>query len=231
VTIVRAPRPQANFTMIRNSVLRDGRVGLRARGLLALILSYPDDWRTDYRTLARAGKDGETAIRTAFKELRDAGYIQQRRWRDPETGRWVSETVVFDVPQQPTSQPAVISHAGPPTPESNRLYEDGHEDYYEDELTCAPAPRGPADDTQTTDDEDPADWRDLDFKLWCSLLGDPPHLLQGGKRYHLRACYDAIRRSTNHGARKKWPGRYFEAMDEIEREDWLADRWRLEIPS
>lgn len=112
MSIVRSPRPQASFTILENSVLRDRRLSLRARGLLALLLSFPDNWRTSSEHLARLGPDGRDAIRTTLAELERAGYLIRRRAQDPQTGRWSTETTVFDTPRE-------LSPDNPqPTPDS-----------------------------------------------------------------------------------------------------------------
>jgi len=97
--IVRAARPEASFTIIRNDVLRDSRLSYRARGVLAFILSNVDDWRVTADSLADMGSEGRQAIHTVFKELRAAGYIEQRRKQDLETGRWETMTIVYDSPR------------------------------------------------------------------------------------------------------------------------------------
>ena len=96
--IIRGPRSELGFTQLDNDVLRDPRLSFRARGLLASILSRPDNWRTDARTLASEGKEGRDAILTAMNELVAAGYIVREKRQDKETGRWVSIQLVFDRP-------------------------------------------------------------------------------------------------------------------------------------
>lgn len=100
MSIKRAPRPQAHFTIISNDVLRDDRLSFRARGILASILSRPDNWRTDSESLARESKEGRTAILTALKELESVGYLRRNKFQN-EKGHWVTESLVFDKPQDP----------------------------------------------------------------------------------------------------------------------------------
>ena len=98
MAIVRAPRPDSGYTIIRNDVLRDSRLSYRARGLLAEILSRPDNWRVRSNQIADQSKEGRDAIRSALREIEAAGYITWRKHQDPKTGRWTTDTVVHDTP-------------------------------------------------------------------------------------------------------------------------------------
>lgn len=100
MSIKRAPRPQSHYTIISNDVLRDEQLSFRARGILASILSRPDNWRTDSESLAKESKEGRTAILTALKELEQVGYLQRKKYQN-DKGHWVTESLVFDRPQNP----------------------------------------------------------------------------------------------------------------------------------
>jgi len=97
MAIVRAKRPVNHFTIISNEVLRDSRLSFKARGLLACILSRPDNWRTTADSLAKESKEGRTAILSGLQELKDIGYMIQTKHRD-EKGKWAWESTVYDKP-------------------------------------------------------------------------------------------------------------------------------------
>ena len=110
--IRRTPRPETNWTVIRNEVINDDRLSFKATGVLIYILSKPDHWNTSTAQLAKVKKEGLDAIRTALTELRHAGYVRTRRYQD-DRGRWQYETDVFDTPQ-PVNNPVAKSSVCPP---------------------------------------------------------------------------------------------------------------------
>jgi hypothetical protein len=112
VSILRVKRTKG-YTTIPNSTLCDHRLSYRARGVLAFLLAKPDDWET--RTTDLPGgreepREGRDAVRTALKELRELGYMDQEReqYRDDETGKWLWRTVTvvrdFPEPENPSSE-------------------------------------------------------------------------------------------------------------------------------
>jgi hypothetical protein len=97
-------QPEARFTIIPDETLRDPQLSYAARGVLAEILSRPDDWATTADAIwARArrerGKKGEgrDVVRAAFAELETAGYLHRGRRRGAR-GRFVTDVHVFDAP-------------------------------------------------------------------------------------------------------------------------------------
>jgi hypothetical protein len=98
MSIYRAPRPESNWTQIRNEIIEDSRLTFKATAVLIYVLSKPDNWRTSTRHLATVKKEGIDAIRTAMSELECAGYIKRRRYQDDQ-GKWQYDTLVFDTPQ------------------------------------------------------------------------------------------------------------------------------------
>ena len=70
-----------NYTVMSNYHLRDKSLSLKAKGLLSLMLSLPEDWDYTTKGLARICKDGVDSICATVRELEDAGYIVRQRER------------------------------------------------------------------------------------------------------------------------------------------------------
>ena len=96
--IRRAPRPEGNFTVLHNTMLRDQRLSYKARGLLCYILSMPDNFRFTAELLTRHAPDGRQSVMSGLRELRDAGYLTTRRHQTSD-GRWRTESTVHDCSQ------------------------------------------------------------------------------------------------------------------------------------
>lgn len=98
--IVRAPRPESGFLIVRNEIARDERLSYRARGVLLDILSRPDNWSTSAERMVIAdGTEKRDALLTAFRELRQAGYMITTKTRD-DKGHHRSQTYVYDMPRE-----------------------------------------------------------------------------------------------------------------------------------
>lgn len=63
------------YVAISNQLLQNNTLSLKARGLMAYLLSLPDDWKVNINHLAKVLKEGRDAISSAFGELRAAGYV------------------------------------------------------------------------------------------------------------------------------------------------------------
>lgn len=74
------------YTRILNETLRDHRLGGMARGILCYALSRPSNWKLHSWELAKEFQSGEWAIRSAMKELVNAGYARLDLVRTP-TGK------------------------------------------------------------------------------------------------------------------------------------------------
>ena len=71
-----------NYTVMANYHLRDISLSLKAKGLLSLMLSLPENWDYTTKGLACICKDGVDSICSTVKELEKAGYVQRRRLRN-----------------------------------------------------------------------------------------------------------------------------------------------------
>lgn len=74
----------SHFTTIPNAWLRDGRISLKARGLLSLVLSHRVGWQISVASLAKQNPEGKSAITAAIKELEEYGYLERRRSHGPD---------------------------------------------------------------------------------------------------------------------------------------------------
>ena len=74
-------KKETNYTVISNVFLRDERMSLKCKGLLAYLLSLPNDWKLYVSELKDRHKDSITAIYSALKELEELGYLKRERVR------------------------------------------------------------------------------------------------------------------------------------------------------
>ena len=79
-----------DYTVMSNHHLKDTALSLKAKGLLSMMLSLPDEWNYTTRGLAAICKEGVDAIGGALRELEKAGYIVRRQLRGP--GGRISDT-------------------------------------------------------------------------------------------------------------------------------------------
>ena len=73
---------RTTYTIVDNQALRDTSLSWRATGMLAYLLSLPDDWNVNIEDLTRRKSDGRTAARSTMQELKDAGYVRLEETRD-----------------------------------------------------------------------------------------------------------------------------------------------------
>lgn len=76
---VRATRKQRGFAMVQNAPLRDRRLGLKAKGLYAIMVSLPDTWEYTVSGLAKVCGVGRDCIRSTLLELERAGYLERHQ--------------------------------------------------------------------------------------------------------------------------------------------------------
>lgn len=112
--IVRGPR-QDRFTILNRRLIDDDHLSYRALGLLTFILDKPDDWRIDSCDLARGeGREGRDAVRTALRELEEAGYLRRKRIRRPD-GTFDMESTVYDSPVDREADAGEPATGNPPS--------------------------------------------------------------------------------------------------------------------
>ena len=88
-----------NYTSMSNYHLKDMRLSLKAKGLLSVILSLPDNWDYSVHGLSYICKEGTDAIREAIRELEHAGYMFRSRKRNKKGQLKNAEYVIYEEPQ------------------------------------------------------------------------------------------------------------------------------------
>ena len=66
-----------NYTTISNFHLREKDMSLKAKGLLSLMLSLPEDWDYSVGGLAKLSKDGKDSVTNTLMELERFGYVKR----------------------------------------------------------------------------------------------------------------------------------------------------------
>lgn len=89
----------SNYVVMNRTALNDKRLSWKAKGIMAYMLSMPDDWVFYMDELMTHSTDGRDSFRSGFKELKDAGYVERRAIKDEQTKKIIEwETIVHEVP-------------------------------------------------------------------------------------------------------------------------------------
>lgn len=97
--VIRVRKRPNNFVMIDKTFLEDERLSFKAKGILAYLLSKPDNWKVIVGNLVKYSKDGKSAVYAGLKELKECGYYVKTPIRS-EDGRRISrwESTVYEMP-------------------------------------------------------------------------------------------------------------------------------------
>lgn len=88
-----------DYTVMANHHLRNTELSLKAKGLLSLMLSLPENWDYTTKGLSCICKDGIDSINATVKELEAHGYITRRRIRNEKGQLTTTEYTIFEQPQ------------------------------------------------------------------------------------------------------------------------------------
>lgn len=91
-------KKEKGFVQISNSILSDPNISLKAKTVLAIMLSLPDNWDFSIEGISGKCKESKDCIAKAINELIDAGYVIRTKTRgaDGRITKWEYE--VFEEP-------------------------------------------------------------------------------------------------------------------------------------
>lgn len=88
-----------DYTVMSNHHLRNTELSLKAKGLLSLMLSLPENWDYTTKGLSLICKDGIDSINGGIRELEANGYVIRRRLRNEKGQLTTTEYTIFEQPQ------------------------------------------------------------------------------------------------------------------------------------
>lgn len=77
---------ERGYTKLRNAFLQDRRISDETRGLVARLLSLPDDWEVTVQSIIASGKAGRDKVYRMIKEAEEFGYVQPQERERLEGG-------------------------------------------------------------------------------------------------------------------------------------------------
>jgi len=113
------------YTQISNEVLQSNHLSLLAKGLLAVLLSHPPNFKVTADWIHRHCDEGRLRVRKVLAELQEAGYLEKRSERNDKGHviEWVWDVNQGDkmirtideitVPESPDVQKVVSGQVGP----------------------------------------------------------------------------------------------------------------------
>ena len=101
MSVIRVEKTK-NYTVMSNYHFKEKEMSLKAKGLLSLMLSLPDNWDYSIAGLVAICKENETAIKSALKELQQFGYVKVDKIMPDKTESGRIEYVynIYEKPKQ-----------------------------------------------------------------------------------------------------------------------------------
>lgn len=90
----------ANFTVMSNYHFKEKGMSLKAKGLLSLMLSLPEDWNYSVSGLVKLSKDGKDSVMSALSELETHGYLIRTRLTNSKGQFQGIEYNIYEAPQR-----------------------------------------------------------------------------------------------------------------------------------
>lgn len=118
-TVFRVEKTE-NYTIISNYHLQDKKLSNKAKGLLTIMLSLPQNWDMTLKGLTSLSSDGIDAIRTTLSELEENGYLTRSRSRNSQGQLQCTE---YTIREQPCAE-YIKNDAPQSTPSQKNLDEE-----------------------------------------------------------------------------------------------------------
>lgn len=87
-----------NYTVMSKYHLKEKEMSLKAKGLLSLMLSLPDNWDYTIEGLIAICKENETALKSILNELKTFGYLEINK-KQNDRGQFEYEYNIYEKPQ------------------------------------------------------------------------------------------------------------------------------------
>lgn len=96
--IFRVQKDKSNpYVMLNKGFLNNPKLSWKAKGLLAYLLSKPDDWKVILEHLYTQSPDGEKSVRSGINELKEYNHVMKYPvYRGNRISHW--ETTIFETP-------------------------------------------------------------------------------------------------------------------------------------
>ena len=99
MSIVTIEKRETPFVQIDNKPIEDPALSWKAKGMLAYLLSKPNDWKIRMSDLEKKSVDGISSCRTGLQELEKKGYVLKSRLRNNKGKFSRVEYIVFETPE------------------------------------------------------------------------------------------------------------------------------------
>ena len=89
-----------DYTVLSNHIFKDRTLSAKAKGLLAEMLSLPENWDYTLKGLTYLFSDGLDSVRQGIRELEEHGYVVRERKRDEKGRLGEMEYVIYETPHK-----------------------------------------------------------------------------------------------------------------------------------